>query len=459
MRKPVNKSLTIAKRFLFAAAMTLFFCLAFGLQAGVIFQTLYFFSGGNDGNFPQAGLMQGMDGNFYGTTAYGGTNGMGTVFKMTPSGALTSLYSFTDGADGEIPYDAMVQGNDGNLYGTSYVDGACFKITPLGVFAVLASPVNRPNGLTLANDGNFYGTTYYGGQNNAGTIFRLTTNGVYNALASFTGDNGSQPYAGLVQGTDGNFYGTTYSGGNPIFNGHTYVTYGAVFKFTTNGVITRLFSFNGSNGANPFAGLIQGNNGNFYGTTTGGGANGSGTVFKITPSGTFTLLHSFSKTTDGYDLEGGLMQASDGNFYGTTLGGGLNGGGGTVYQITPSGIFTVLFAFNGDNGSGSSSALIQGSDGNFYGTTTQGGTNGYGNIFRLTVPLQPILKPVAKVGNTLSLTWSSVSNLAYQVQYRNNLTETNWSNLGSTITATNGTTTITDPCGTTNRFYRVELLQ
>ncbi len=455
------KGTRMKRIYLMAIALAASFFLASGGQAAVVLTTLYSF-GGSDGGFPFAGLIQGTNGCFYGTTESGGASGNGTIFKIMPSGALTTLYAFTtNNTDGWNPYDTLVQGTDGNFYGTTWVLGRVFRITLSGDYTILASQSGGPNGLTLGNDGNFYGTTYQGGSANSGRIFQVTPTGTLTILTSFNGVNGSNSKAGLVLGNDGNFYGTTYMGGDPIFNGHTFVTYGTVFKVTTNGVITRLFSFNGINGANPYASLVQGSDGNFYGTTTGGGANGKGTVFKITPNGTLTFLHSFSGTNDGYDPEGSLIQASDGNFYGTTVGGGTNGNGGTVFQMTPSGNLNTLIAFSGGgDGSGPESGLIQAADGNFYGTTVVDGTNGYGTIFRLTVPLTPVLKPVTKTGNTLSLTWSSVSNLTYQVQYRTNLTQTNWLNLGSSILATNGTMTATDTVGSdTNRFYRVLLLQ
>jgi len=187
--------------------------------------SLYFFSGGNDGANPQAGLVQGSNGNFYGTTYQGGTNNYGTVFKIRTNGGLTSLYSFTGGNDGANPQAGLVQGSDGN----------------------------------------FYGTTYQGGTNNYGTVLKISTNGGLTRLYSFTGGYvGANPQAGLVQGSDGNFYGTTYQGGT---NG-----IGTVFKISTNGGLTSLYSFGGKDGENPYAGLLQGSDGNFYGTTYRGGA-------------------------------------------------------------------------------------------------------------------------------------------------------------------------------------------
>jgi uncharacterized repeat protein (TIGR03803 family) len=236
-------------------------------------------------------LVQGSDGNFYGTTQVGGTNGSGTVFKITPSGALTTLHSF-DGADGSNPAAVLMQASDGNLYGTTEAGGA---------------------------NGNY------------GTVFKITPAGTLTTLHSFGGADGWEPAAGLVQASDGNFYGTTYIGGA---NGN----YGTVFKITPTGTLTTLYSFCSqsgcADGALPRAGLVQASDGDFYGTTAFGGANYyEGTVFKITPNGTLTTLHSFDGA-DGGDPNA-LVQASDGNFYGTTVLGGANGDNGTVFRLVP----------------------------------------------------------------------------------------------------------------------------
>ena len=226
---------------------------AFGAQAGVVLTTLHsfgVFTNGANGGMPgpSAGLVQGSDGNFYGTAQYGGTNGgHGTVFKISTGGALTRLYSFTGGNDGA-----------------------------------------GPNGVVQGSDGNFYGTTHFGGTNGLGTVFQISTNGALTSLYSFTGsDDGGNPSGGLVQGSDGNFYGTTGSGGaNQV---------GTVFKISTNGALTSLYPFNGTDdGANPSGGLVQGSDGNFYGTTGSGGTNQVGTVFKISTNGaltSFVFLH------------------------------------------------------------------------------------------------------------------------------------------------------------------------
>src|ERR1035438_1763288 len=202
-------------------------------------------------------------------------------------------------------------------------------------------------------------------------------------LASFAGTNGSTPVAGLVQASDGNLYGTTSVGGTS--------NDGTVFRITPGGTLTTLYSFTGADGENPQAGLIQASDGNLYGTTESGGTIillGKpltfiwGTVFRITPGGTETTLYSFTGGADGGSPQAGLIQASDGNLYGTTASGGA-GPRGTVFSITPGGTLTTLYSFYGN--SGPQGALIQASDGNFYGTTSGGGTSGGGTVFRITL--------------------------------------------------------------------------
>jgi uncharacterized repeat protein (TIGR03803 family) len=352
---------------------------------------LYSFPGGADGANPDAGLVEGVDGNFYGTTPGGGTNNNGTVFKITPGGTQTVLYRFAGApTDGTSPYQSnLILASDGNFYGTTTQGGAygnqgtVFKITPSGTETVLWSFGNgndgaNPNvGLIQASDGNFYGTTAFGGANGAGTIFRITPAGAETVLWSFTfsSNDGSYPYAGVTQGQDGNFYGVAGSGGA---NGT-----GVFYKLTPSGTETILWSFGSTPiAASPNAGIIQDSDGTFYGTTAGGGLYGAGTVYRMTPSGLETTLWSFGNGTDGSGPNVGLTLAKDGNFYGIAGGGGVNGNG-VIYRITRAGAETVLWSFGAaPDGANNDAPLVQGSDGNLYGTTQNGGTSGYGTVFR-----------------------------------------------------------------------------
>jgi len=383
------------------------------------FTTLASFNGGSTGANPLGAVVQGSDGNLYGTTEKEGFWGNGTIFKITMgrTPTLATIYSFcllTDCIDGEQPYAGLVQGTDGNFYGTTWAGGIAnagevFKATPGGTLTTLYSfctiSVNswcvdgaKPQtGLVQGKDGNFYGTTSQGGDEiNQGTVFRITPQGALTTLYVFCMQHGctdgAEPFSGLVQGSDGNLYGTTDGGGT---NGM-----GTVFKITTAGVLTTLYSFcaqaNCSDGAYAYAGLAQGSDGNFYGTTEQGGTStgcykGCGVIFKITPQGTFTTMHSFDYNTDGGEPLTSLLQASDGNFYGTTGFGGANYYG-TIFKVTPGGSVTTLYNFCPDtgvcaNGITPYANLVQGMNGVLYGTTGYGGEIGAGVVFGLSVGL------------------------------------------------------------------------
>ncbi len=309
---------------------------------------------------------------------------------------LTPLVRF-DGTNGSSCYATLIQGNDGNLYGTTFSGtgtngyGTVFRVAPEGGLTTLVS-FNGSNGgwpvegLVLASDGNFYGTTAYGGESYTGssytgygTVFRMASNGVLTTLFSFSGSNGAHPGCKLIQATDGNLYGTTADLGNPTVSG-------TVFQLTTNGQLSTLAIFNGANGNWPASGLLQGADGSFYGTTVMGGANNLGTVFQLTTNGTLVTLVSFAGA-NGANPSGSLIQAADGSFYGATSAGGANNLG-SVFQLSANGSLATLVSFNNDNGANPNGALLQASDGNLYGTTSGGGVPRYGQasgtIFRLT---------------------------------------------------------------------------
>src|ERR1043166_29132 len=426
-------------------------------QGGYLVTSLVSFNGTN-GAYPLAGLVQGRDGNFYGTTAAKGANGFGTLFQVTPSGVLTTLVSFNF-VNGANPSAWLGEGQDGNLYGTTTFGGVSgagtvFKTTTNGTLSTLVSldflnGIWPSAGLVQSRNGNFYGTTAYGGVSGAGAAFPMTTSGTVGAWYSFSGGgDGANPSADLVLGSDGSFYGTTSFGGT---NG-----YGAIFRLTTNGELATLCSFTGGNGgASPRASLIQGTDGSFYGTTVSGGTNGHGTVFMLTTNDSLATLVSFNGA-NGADPQAGLVQGVDSNFYGTTKGGGAYSNYGTVFQMPPDGSLATLVSFNGTNGANPQAALLQASDGSFYGTTAYGGAFNLGTIFRLSFVAAPVIQAMPQTGGALALTWNATAGQTYQVQYKTALNQTNWNNLGSPMSASNGTATVSDAIGPDpQRFYRV----
>jgi uncharacterized repeat protein (TIGR03803 family) len=360
--------------------------------------TLVSFDGTN-GHYPTQGLLLASDGNFYGTTpSYGDDNG--TIFRITPTGTLTTIYRFSGLADEGNPMAALIQGSNGNLYGTTAGGlpneyGTVFKVTldgtltTLFVFTYDSVTATWPDGnapeaaLVEGSDGNFYGTTAGGGRQRGGssalgTIFKMSPAG--DLLGSFPVYGFldiSIPNAPLVLGPDGAFYSTSYQSGGGLGSG-------AVYQFSAAGVVTVLHGFNDTPDGNvPNGGLVLGNDGNFYGTTEFGGTSHLGTAYRISPEGTYEELISFDNS-DGAQPFGQMIQATDGNFYGTTVSGGslLNG---TVFQLTPAGVLTTVynFTYSGSDGAQPKGTLVQGADRRLYGTTQAGGLNGLGTVFAL----------------------------------------------------------------------------
>src|SRR5881394_348880 len=436
--------------------------------ASLALQTLHEFE--SSPKNPHGVLVQGSDGNLYGTTVFGGTNNSnGTVFQVTPAGLVTVLHSF-QGSDGAMPFGGLVEGNAGFFYGTTERGapnsqfGSVFQITTNGEVTILHY-FNGLDGsfpraaLVQGKDGSLYGTTVSGGTNKGttggnGTVFKITPGGLFNSLFSFDGRNGSRPTAGLVQASDGSFYGTTSEGG-PDYDGTTMFGNGTVFKITPEGIVASLHAFNGTDGNDPEAGLLQGSDGMFYGTTQFGGTNADGgTVFKITPNGALTNLHSFGGLDGRYPVAG-LARGNDGNFYGTTEGDNTTDFG-TIFRITPSGVLTTLFSFNGTNGASPVAGLNLGKDGNFYGTTFEGGAGG-GTIFRLVEPTLVAAVPAAS--GSMILSWNSFTNGTYRVEHKPDLASPDWTALASDVLAIQDTTSITNSLeGASRRFYRIRLL-
>jgi uncharacterized repeat protein (TIGR03803 family) len=352
---------------------------------------------GTDGGFPHGALVQATNGDLYGTTYAEGADDLGTVFRMTPSGTLTTVHSFS-GTDGANPPGGLVQAVNGDFYGTTGGGGAngygtVFKMTPSGTLTTLYSFCSEsgcPDGegpgaaLIQVANGELYGATGSGGANGYGTVFKITPSGTLTTLHSFNGTDGAYPLPGFVQAADGDLYGATSSGGVN--------SAGTVFKMTPAGVLTSLYSFcNCGDGIDPVGTLVRAVDGNLYGTTYGGGANASGTVFQITTSGALTTIYSFcsqENCTDGEQPVSGLIQATDGYLYGTTSAGGDCGSlGGTVFKVTTGGMLTTLVSFCSEGvwtGYYPAGGLVQSTNGSLYGTTVQGGPDSEGTVFVLS---------------------------------------------------------------------------
>lgn len=403
-------------------------------------QTLNYFADLSAGNGwePYASVVQGTDGNFYSAGTDGIFGGGGNMFRMTPTGEISSVYKFCsqpDCADGGSMLSAPVVGTDGNLYGvaaggggsgaTGTAGGTVFRMAVDGQYAVIYKFCSMsdcadgawPNGIILGSDGNFYGTTVYGGVGDGGpgVIFKVTPDGTYTRLHAFCAEancaDGEKPFFPPVEGNDGNFYGVAGNAGGG----------GVLYKVTSSGEYSVLHTFCDStkgdcpDGSEPYA-IVKDAEGNFVGTACCG-STGYGVVFKITPGGQYTVLHHFGAETLGSPSTP-LILGSDGNLYGTLMGGGSGSwvapARGGIYEITSKGGFKALYGFcRWCSGSGFNllDPLYQGTDGNFYGTTAYGGAGGvhgeavgFGTVFQFSNSLSPFVKTIpaaAKAGATV----------------------------------------------------------
>jgi uncharacterized repeat protein (TIGR03803 family) len=381
------------------------------------FTVLYFFQGttGNIGAYPQ-GLVQGTDGSLYGVTHAGGDQfSAGTFFKISTSGTQKTLCKFFDvGAcrNAQAPAANLILGKNGSFYGVDQL-GDIIRLSSRGKLKVLyANGNNIPRaGLILASNGNFYGTTVNGGTNNQGTVFEMTAAGKLTTLYSFCSvfqnnacQDGAQPSFALVQGSDGNLYGTTSVGGNDGVNSG----YGTIFKMTLAGSLTTIYNFPGF--TQPSSALVEGADGNFYGTTYGGGSgkySPGGTFFTVTSGGALTTLYNFCNQQNCADgaQPSNIFLATDRNFYGIAWSGGANNQG-TVFQFTASGALTTLHNFDGADGSGPNGGgtLMQDTDGTLYGTMQEGGPGWPncsacdGTIFSLDMGIGPFVETLPTSG-------------------------------------------------------------
>jgi uncharacterized repeat protein (TIGR03803 family) len=468
------------------------------LPLGVIaqaqtFNSLLSFDGANGADPFYVYLVQGVDGNLYGTTYTEGANGYGTVFKITPAGTLTTIYSFcplSSCADGANPETGLVLAPNGKFYGTTSsggnnLAGTIFEITPAGKLTTLyhfctqtgcTDGANPESGLLLASNGIFYGTTATGGSGNLGTVFSITAAGKFSVLHSFGGADGAHPTNGiLVQGPNGNLYGTTTYGGAD----NCPSSCGTIYEITPGGKFTSLYSFCAQSGCpdgyNPDAGLVLASDGNFYGTTALGGASGEGTFFRFTPAGHLTTLYTFVCTNQNGCPDGqapnGLIQASDGNLYGTTsLDGGATGNaGGTIFQITTTGTLTTLYTFclnpntNCLDGLEPLGGLIQDTSGTLYGTTYQGGSSADGTLFSLAYGLPAFVETLPTSGKVGAKVTILGTNLTGATAVSFNGTPATFTAKSTEISttvpagATTGKVTVTTPSGTlsTNVAFKV----
>jgi uncharacterized repeat protein (TIGR03803 family) len=373
-------------------------------------------------------ITQGRDGRLYSTTPDGGSHCSfcGTVFNIAPSGALSVVYSFNDTSGSAFEaFSGLTLATDGTFYGTAlnggqFNLGTVFKITASGVPTTLYNfgtcvnpclegtfPKSPP---VQGTDGNFYGTTPTRTDGtNGGVVYKITSAGKFTTLYSFDGTAGYNPNAPLMQGSDGNFYGTTTLGGKTVSTTcvvrSSSPTCGTVFKMTPAGKVTFIYEFDKTHGAGPIGPVIQGTDGNFYGTTSEGGASGFGVVFKLTPAGVQTVLHDFNGT-DGETPDAGLLQANDGNFYGVASAGGTLGFG-TIFKITSTGTFSVLYNFESTHGANPEVTMFQDTNGILYGNTFQGGgSQSVGVFYSLNIGAAEFAKlqtTSGNVGSTVSI--------------------------------------------------------
>lgn len=432
------------------------------ISESVLYQ---FRAGQDDGGSPYSSVILGKEGVLYGTTWSGGTNASGVVFKMDVNGgSFTILHHFGAQNDGSSPFAPVVQADDGLLYGTTYYggtnsNGTIYRLNPSTLdYSVLYRFTNSPDGanpyagLIQGLDGALYGTTY-GGGSNQGTVFKINLDGSgYSILHAFTNNfpintDGQIPYGGLVQASNGMLYGTTLQGGTNLL--------GTVFGLNTNGGgYSLLHHFGGSTNAGTLqSGLLLGDGGWLYGTTVSGGVKGYGTVFALNTNGSFATLRSFTNSPDGANGYAGLALGCDSLLYGTTTWGGVSNAG-TVFRMATNGAnYSIVHHFSGVRGDGSHpySGLTAATNGLLYGMTLQGGTNGFGTVFRLA--LLPAITMTITNHSSPVITVTGFPGQPCSIQASSNLI--NWDTV-STLSLTNGRASWSDGAAAnfTARFYR-----
>ncbi len=360
---------------------------------------------GPDGAGPMAGVIEGSDGKLYGTAEYGGANNLGTVYYLRKDGSGFGVaHSFSAAPmDGYNPQTGLTRGLGGKLYGTTQFgglndngsDGIIYSIDPSAGNAF--SIVYNFNGTTGANplsalssdgSGNLYGTTWQGGANGYGTAYMLDTSLNCSVLVSYTGTDTYEARCPPIPAADGNLYGVSMDGGlgvqyTGMGNGSLYSV--AIDPATRQGSTTLLHSLGVyEDGANSQCSPVLGADGNLYGVTFSGGILNQGVFYQTSPTGGYQILHVFSQYAQEGQNPTGVIQGPDGNFYGTCATGGQYGAG-TVWMMDGSGNLTVLYSFSGSDGSSPNGRLLVGADGSLYGTTVSGGAAGFGTVFTLTM--------------------------------------------------------------------------
>lgn len=416
-----TRSRIVARTRLPVAALALSLTLAVQAAHAGHIRVLHDFSGAPDGAVPLGGVFEDASGNLYGTTSqggtkscYGGSLGCGVLYRLAPDGTETILHTFNDTGDANDPWDPPMMDASGNLFGTSAsgganITGTVYRIASDGTESVLYSfpafdgdgfePAAKP---IMDGAGNLYGTTTNGGKFGYGIVFKLAPDGTESVLHSFSEADGEYPYVlgGLLTDRKGDLFGTSFSGGG-VAACQGFSGCGTVWKLKPDGSLVVLHAFQGgADGLSPVAGLLRDRAGNFYGTTLSGGGGstctlrqGCGVVFKLAPDGTETILHAFAGGEDGAQPYAPLIFDRAGNLYGSTncfddrhsCYSGLGCFGhtcGTIFRIAPDGTETVLHVFKGGNdGGGPVGALIIGAHGRLFGTASEAGSKSGGTIF------------------------------------------------------------------------------
>ncbi len=400
MSNPVQYANWISRTCLRAAsaALTLAVVLALGVVAtrsaqAQTFTDLYNFTGSSDGGNPWAGVVQDAKGNLYGTTYYYGSSNFGVVFEVDTNGTETVLYSFTGANDGGFPFAPLIQDAKGNFYGTTAYGGAnnqgtVFEVNTKGTETVLynfgggtTDGCHPYGGLLRDKAGNFYGTTEECGSSGYGTVFEVSKSGKETVLHSFAGapSDGKYPlYTSLLMDAKGNLYGVTEEGGAS--------SYGLVYQLSKKRKLTVLHSFAGAtDGCYPLGTPAMDKTGNLYGTAGSCGADNDGIVWKVSKEGTETLLHTFGgEPSDGAYPYSAVIMDAKGNLYGDTEKGGANDQG-TVYKLNKKGTITLLHSFlSSSDGGNPVGGLIRDAKHTLYGTAEDGGSYGYGTVWKLT---------------------------------------------------------------------------